>query len=713
MGSPSQGWVVDFHDLLGRGSDSAFPPAAAARDADERALDLQDAAELLYLQGAGGVAVAAVVTVLLVAMSHDPASHRWQLPWLVVMLFTLACRAADIVIRRTREPVASRSGERDMLRFGLGVTITATLWAVYPPLFFYGLDEVQRTSAAIILSAMAGGGASVLAASRKIATIYCAALLLPEAITFLTIPGRENTILGALGIVFFVVMAISAKVTNRSTMTALRLNRINARLMSEMAGERERTQSANDELKAAQAALGETLASLELRIKARTADLEREIAERERFAQELARVASIDSLTGLYNRQTLATRLEDTLARAQRSGTSVAVLFVDLDNFKEVNDVKGHQAGDEVLRVVAKRLSAKLPAGTTWARWGGDEFVVVLTDADNAGEIARIGAVLRHDLSLPIEIGTEHVRVGATIGIALFPEHGRTYDELIRAADVAMYAGKQDGRATVRLFDPTLAEELRERHLLEQTLREAVASRALSLVFQPIVETASGRCEAMEALLRWNHPERGLIFPGEFISLAERSGEIVPIGRWVLSQACAIAATWPGNPAPAVSVNVSVPQILSGSLVDDILQATGAAGLPAHRLHIEVTESFFARDAERIIPVLAALRELGVRVSLDDFGTGFSSLAYLKTLPIDTIKIDQSFVQAIETDSSSIVEAILSIGRALGMDVIAEGVETQKQSDLLRSLGIRHLQGYLFSRPLAEAAAREWLVSHT
>jgi diguanylate cyclase (GGDEF)-like protein len=674
---------------------------------------LQDAAELLYLQGAGGVAVAAVVTVLLVAMSHDPASHRWQLPWLVVMLFTLACRAADIVIRRTREPVASRSGERDMLRFGLGVTITATLWAVYPPLFFYGLDEVQRTSAAIILSAMAGGGASVLAASRKIATIYCAALLLPEAITFLTIPGRENTILGALGIVFFVVMAISAKVTNRSTMTALRLNRINARLMSEMAGERERTQSANDELKAAQAALGETLASLELRIKARTADLEREIAERERFAQELARVASIDSLTGLYNRQTLATRLEDTLARAQRSGTSVAVLFVDLDNFKEVNDVKGHQAGDEVLRVVAKRLSAKLPAGTTWARWGGDEFVVVLTDADNAGEIARIGAVLRHDLSLPIEIGTEHVRVGATIGIALFPEHGRTYDELIRAADVAMYAGKQDGRATVRLFDPTLAEELRERHLLEQTLREAVASRALSLVFQPIVETASGRCEAMEALLRWNHPERGLIFPGEFISLAERSGEIVPIGRWVLSQACAIAATWPGNPAPAVSVNVSVPQILSGSLVDDILQATGAAGLPAHRLHIEVTESFFARDAERIIPVLAALRELGVRVSLDDFGTGFSSLAYLKTLPIDTIKIDQSFVQAIETDSSSIVEAILSIGRALGMDVIAEGVETQKQSDLLRSLGIRHLQGYLFSRPLAEAAAREWLVSHT
>ncbi len=681
-------------------------------NAEEHALVTKDAAELLYSHGGGGVAVSAIAGVALVAMSHQP-SNRWLLAWLGVMLVLLAARAADIVIRRRRGPISPSSAEGEMRRFSIGVALTAALWALYAPMFFDGLNPIERTTLAVVLSAMAGGSATVLGSSATLATAYCAALLLPSSFMFLISPSGENSVLGVLGVVFFVVMALAVRVSNGATMTAIRLNRANQRLVDEMAGERQRTQNANADLKSAQAELGEMLNSLECRIKSRTADLEHEIGERERYAEELARLASIDSLTGLYNRETLAGRLESTLAEAAAAaaGTPVAVLFVDLDNFKEVNDVKGHFAGDEVLRVVAKRLAARLPSGTIAARWGGDEFVAVLSGPKDAEAVARVGIALRDSLLRPIGIGAESVRIGATIGIALFPEHGRTQDELIRAADVAMYAGKQEGRARVRVFDPTLAQELRERHLLEQALREAIATQALSLVFQPIVDSATGRCEAMEALLRWHHPERGLILPGDFIPVAERSGEIVPIGSWVLSEACAIAATWPGDPAPAVSVNVSVAQILAGTLLDHVAQATASSGLPPNRLHIEVTESIFAGDSARIIPVLTALRAKGVRVSLDDFGTGFSSLAYLKTLPIDTIKIDKSFVHAMDRDSSSIIEAILSIGRALGMSVIAEGVETAGQGELLPSLGVRYLQGYFFARPLAEQAAREWLIA--
>jgi diguanylate cyclase (GGDEF)-like protein len=392
---------------------------------------------------------------------------------------------------------------------------------------------------------------------------------------------------------------------------------------------------------------------------------------------------------------------------------SIAVLFLDLDNFKEVNDLKGHYWGDHVLREVANRLSAIIPVDATCARWGGDEFVFVLSYLP-AGEAARranaVATQLRRSVCGPICFGSETVRVDATIGIALFPDHGRTADELIRAADMAMYAAKKGGRGRVRTFDPALAAELRDRRLLEEALRDAIPRGELRLEFQPIIDAANWRCRSLEALVRWEHPTRGTIGPTEFIPIAERSGDIIAIGRWVLAQACAAARNWPGVPQPAVSLNVSVAQIVDGNVLDDVRAALAESGLAPHRLHIEVTETLFASDHRQIIPTLVALRAMGIGISLDDFGTGFSSLSYLRSLPIDTLKIDKSFVADVQNESGPIIKAIRSLADAFDIDVIAEGVETAEAAATLLSMGVNFLQGFLFAHPLPQDEVADWLL---
>jgi len=287
--------------------------------------------------------------------------------------------------------------------------------------------------------------------------------------------------------------------------------------------------------------------------------------------------------------------------------------------------------------------------------------------------VEKSGGITRGEV-LPARLAPDNI--DATVGVALFPEHGRNYAELIRAADVAMYAGKEEKRSKVRLFDPALSRRLVEHHLLEQALREAISAGTLSLVFEPIIVAPSGRCGAMEALLRWNHPEYGTVPPSTFIPLAERTGDILSVGRWALREACREAASWPSRQPPAVSVNISATQILSDRFTSDVFSALVDAGLPAHRLQLELTETQFAGGDAAASAVLTELRRSGIRVALDDFGTGFSSLSYLRNLPIDSVKIDQSFVAAVHTDSRPIVKAILTTAEALGLETIAEGIET-------------------------------------
>ena len=686
---------------------------APSRTLRENELVDRDVAQLLYEHGVGGLFVTAAAGTAFVFFLHDLKSQFALVAWLSIMMLTVIARALDLVSSRKRRAASNWNGRVEIRRFRRGVLASAVVWAALPLLFFQEMNQVERTTMAIVLSAMAGGSATVLAPLKRLAIFYCGAMLVPASTMFLFSAESENVFLGLLGIVFFIVMASSSSVTHRAAMAAIRLNRANGALMADMDRERRRTEHANAELTIAQSALRETLETLEDRIKARTIDLEHEINERERYAAELARLASRDSLTGFYNRTTLADRLSSERLRAERANTSIAVLFLDLDNFKEVNDLKGHYWGDHVLREVASRLSALVPPDATSARWGGDEFVFVLSNLP-AGEAAqRANAVaeqLRRSVRGPICFGTESVRVDATIGIALFPDHGRTADELIRAADMAMYAAKEGGRGRVRTFDPALAAELRERRLLEEALREAIGNHELRLEFQPIVDAVNGRCGSLEALVRWEHPTRGTIGPTEFIPIAERSGDIIAIGRWVLAQACAAAKNWPGVPQPAVSLNVSVAQIVEGTVLDDVRGALAASGLEAHRLQIEVTETLFASDHRLIISTLAGLRAMGIRVSLDDFGTGFSSLSYLRSLPIDTLKIDKSFVAGVQDESGPIIRAIRSLADAFDIDVIAEGVETPQEAATLLSMGVNFLQGFLFARPLPQEQVAEWLL---
>ncbi len=680
-----------------------MPDARTLSDAE---LDRRDAAELLYAGGLSApivISLASCLTVGMLVGAHAPHS-REMLVWLAILVSIAIARSLDILASKRRRARPNWDGRTELIRFGVGLVATAGAWIIFVLLFQGGLDGIERTTLWIVLSAMAGGSGALLGASLPLAITFAGSMLLPGSIMLLLMPGGENTMLGLGGIGFFIFMCVSSTVVHRGTMSAIRTARANQRLVVEMERERRRSEQANIELTRAQAALSESLETLEERIRERTTDLEREIRERERYGRELSHLALHDSLTGLYNRATLTERLTSELAAPAAPGTSIAVLFLDLDRFKEVNDLLGHHAGDHVLREVVKRMVALVPPDAILARWGGDEFVFAQR-LDNAREAAAaMGETLLRSVGDPIAIGNDVVRVGATIGIAVFPDHGRTADDLVRAADIAMYAAKHDGRGGVRTFAPELATALGKRHVLEQALRDAIADDALRLVFQPIVDAESGDCTSLEALLRWEGSTQGPIAPCDFIPLAEQTGEIVPIGRWVLERACAAAATWQARRPTPVAVNVSVAQIVAGTLLADVRRALDRSGLDPELLHLEVTESLFATDHEQTIPTLEALRAMGIRISLDDFGIGFSSLGYLRTLPIDTIKIDKTFIDSVEGESRPIVEAIQTIARAFNLGVVAEGVETHAQADTLRALGVPFLQGFYFSRPLEAGA---------
>jgi diguanylate cyclase (GGDEF)-like protein len=680
-----------------RGSDAS----AAGFQAAER-----DAAELLYRHGVGSILVSILASSGLAFISIGQVPSRLLEAWWLLITLVLVLRGIDILHFHKIRTFWSRPGRLEIQRFASGLIATAALWAAFPLAFLRELNQTGRAYTTIILCGMVGGSATVLAPSKTLSFVFCAFLVLPTSILFLSFPGSENTFLGILGCVFFAVMYASSRITNRATMTAVRLSRANEALLAAREEERQRTKAANLELKTAETALNQ---SLENRIQARTADLEKEMGEKEGYAKELAYLASTDALTGLCNRVTLTKRLSSTLARAEAAGQLVAVLFLDLEKFKEVNDVMGHVAGDGVLQVVAQRLLHRLPPSVQLARWGGDEFVVALAGVDSADVAIDLASDLSKCLCNPIEIDSAMVKIDATIGIALFPDHGRTESDLIRAADMAMYAAKEEKRSKIRLFDQSLSDRLKERHLLERALRDAIDNRALQIVFQPIITASTGECETLEALVRWNDPERGPVSPTEFIPLAERGGEIGALGRWVLAEACRQAASWPGHRAPSVSVNVSAVQIESGTLPMDIADALKGAGLSPSRLSLELTESVFAGDRRHIIPTLSTLRENGVRISLDDFGTGFSCLADLGRLPIDQLKIDKSFVESIDTDSGPIVKAIVTTAQTFGLEIVAEGVERATQAERLIGLGVHYLQGYLFSDILSPDTTREWL----
>ena len=418
--------------------------------------------------------------------------------------------------------------------------------------------------------------------------------------------------------------------------------------------------------------------------------------------QELTYLALHDNLTKLPNRLLLEDRLEHAIRRASRGGGRFALLFVDLDGFKAVNDAYGHPIGDRLLLQVATRLADHLRAGDTLARLGGDEFVV-LAEIEDASDAAALAEKLLHQVARPVEVGPGELDITASIGIALFGTDGTTARELLANADAAMYSAKDQGRNAYCLFEPSMNRGAHEELALTQDLRRALANGEFSLHYQPKLRAPAGPLMGVEALLRWHHPEQGMVMPDRFIPLAEKTGLILEIGRWVINEACRQLAQWraQGMEIPSVSVNLSAAQFRSPGLFGKISDALAANGVPASSLVLEITESTAMHDPDASLAILQRLSELGVGISIDDFGTGYSSLLYLKRLPASELKIDRGFVRDLVAggEDAAIVSAIIALGRTLNLAVIAEGVETAAQQDLLTELGCTSLQGFHLGRP--------------
>ena len=429
-----------------------------------------------------------------------------------------------------------------------------------------------------------------------------------------------------------------------------------------------------------------------------------DITEWQKAQAKISHMARHDALTNLPNRRLFRERLEDALRRVTRD-EKVAVFCLDLDRFKEVNDTLGHPVGDELLKQVARRLSECVREGDTVARLGGDEFAVVQVGGDlRVAETSALANRLIEVISSPYTVHDHQSVIGATVGISVAPDDGDGPDQLLKNADMALYRAKGDGRGSYRFFEAGMDARAQARRLLELDLRTAMSTGEFEVHYQPLLDIKTNNIICFEALLRWNHPQRGLVLPSEFISLAEETGLIVPIGDWVLRTACIDAARWPDD--IHVAVNISPAQFKNRNLVASVSAALSAARLSANRLELEITESVLLQDTEATLATLHKFRALGLRISMDDFGTGYSSLSYLRSFPFDKIKIDRSFVSelAVRGDSMAIVRAVTGLGRSLGISTTAEGVETSEQLALLRSEGCNEVQGYLFSaaQPAAE-----------
>jgi diguanylate cyclase (GGDEF)-like protein/PAS domain S-box-containing protein len=439
----------------------------------------------------------------------------------------------------------------------------------------------------------------------------------------------------------------------------------------------------------------------------------RDITDRIETEKKLQFLAHHDVLTDLPNRSLFLDRLKQALASARWHDRTVVVLFMDVDRFKNINDTLGHESGDQLLREMSKRLISSLRERDTIARFGGDEFVIMLDDVARISDVDKLVKKIQQSLEMPFRIKGSDLHVTASIGISLFPNDGEDSSTLLRNADLAMYRAKDDGRNSYEFYSADMTTRAFERLTLENSLRQALDRQEFQIYYQPQVETQTGMIVGFEALLRWQHPQLGLVAPDNFVPLLEDTGLIIPVGEWVLQTACEQLAQWhqQGFDSLRLAVNLSSRQFSSTDLANKVKSIIEICGVSTDLLDLEITESLLMTQSGMEQKILGALAGLGIRLSIDDFGTGYSSLSYLRRLSIDVLKIDRSFVIDIpgDPDAAAITEAIVKLGQTLRLDLIAEGVETKAQLDFLKSIGCTLVQGFLFSKPLPAKEAAELL----
>ncbi len=442
-----------------------------------------------------------------------------------------------------------------------------------------------------------------------------------------------------------------------------------------------------------------------------------DVTDRVRLQNELQYQAFHDGLTGLPNRALFTDRVDHALARVARDGRLLAVLFLDLDNFKAINDGLGHAAGDELLKTVARRLREQLRVEDTAARFGGDEFAVLMEHITDPSQVAHVCERIAAALSVGCHIQGTLVSAQVSIGVT-YSADGATAEELLRNADVAMYGAKANGKSCFQVYEPVMHQRVAQRLRVESDLRRALAEGGLHVFYQPVFELPSQRVVGVEALVRWLHPDRGMVLPMDFIPVAEDTGLIVPLGRWVLNEACAQVRRWQqeivGLDDLNAAVNISPRQLEDSAIVRDVQDALAASGLKPDKLVLEITESILMRDVDAAAARLEELSALGVKLAVDDFGTGQSSLAQLRRFPVDILKVDKSFVDNIDQDdmANNLLTVVAKLGESLGLDVVAEGVESAAQASIIQRLGHLFVQGYLYSRPLDVASMTAFLTAH-
>jgi diguanylate cyclase (GGDEF)-like protein len=690
-GGPAEAKVLDRIQVATHGANGE-PISLEALPADVRRKVDHERVRMLYAQAPGAVVMTMAAAAGLLMTSYGQLSAQ-HIAWAVAMALLMALRfLLYLVYLRSDRPVAPAvdwpfpaNDPAYWRRIYCGlVLLTGLHFALWPLAFFVGQNEIHRLSGALVLCALGSGAIAVLSVERWLALGYGALLLIPGSLMLIAAGGLEERICGGLGFVLWLSMLFSVGRTHERFVQSLILSYRNAVLVEERDRHSRALLEANTQLANAQEQMRRTNQRLEQRILERTA--------------ELHRLATRDNLTGLANRS----RLAELSAAHLRSGDApVALYFIDLDGFKEINDSMGHAIGDTVLLEVALRLADASGDTLAISRWGGDEFLILRRAEPAHADEYRYAEKLLEALRTPIEIQPYTVRIDACIGIAHWPQDGRRLQELIYSADLAVYSAKAEGRGVIRAFDDALAEQGRRTLQLRQALSRELSDGCpgLKLVYQPIFDAASGALSAVEALLRWRHAQLGAISPAEFIPLAERSGEMIALGLWVMREACRFGAGFDRAQLPSICVNVSVQQLVYPGFSDDLALVLRDTGLDGDRLTIELTESVFIADYAHIAEVFRKLESLRVRIAIDDFGTGYSSLSYLQRLPAKLLKLDGSFVRALDAGGAPIVEAGISLARAFGMKVVAEGVENLEQLDTLLAMGVDSVQGFLLGMP--------------
>jgi diguanylate cyclase (GGDEF)-like protein len=601
------------------------------------------------------------------ALIFAAAGDVWPWMWLAALLALTALRfVGGKRFERARSP-GYQAGQMERWKhwYALGLYASAMLW-IAPAILVAHHTSAGQYTYAIILSALAAGGTGIMAALKREGRIYIALMLGPPTV-FVFWSAESGPVMIALGLVFLCVMLVVHARNHAILHRSVELQLENMTLVQNL--------------------------------RALNAGLETKVAER---TQALLDAANHDNLTSLPNRRGLIgwmqTHLDPIHAQAG------AVLFLDLDRFKQVNDAMGHDVGDRVLLMVACRLAAAVPENAILARWGGDEFVlVVAAETEPRDQAHCIAQELVRVIAQPFEVNGQSVSLGLSVGVSFFPSDATDHRSLILAADLAVAEVKRNGRGQVFDYRNSYAATQKRRFDLSRALGAAVDADELEVHFQPIIATATGHVHAYEALTRWRHPELGPISPDEFIRVAEETDRIVALGDSVLRRACSAAAAWTRPSfAPKVAVNVSVKQLREEGFALRVMQILTQAGLPAARLELEVTESLFAEENPRVRDTIESLRAIGVTFSIDDFGTGYSSLSRLQSLAVSAVKIDKSFVSDLDGRGAIIIESTLMIARRLGLSVVAEGVETREQSRKLVGMGVDFLQGYYYGKPAPE-----------